>query len=430
MLVTIIILGFLVTAVTGLPIGLGLALTGLSILHFVVGDATDLALNAVWSMFTDFTLSAVPLFIIMGEIMLASGVSARLYTAVAPFFNRLPGRLLHTNVAVSTIFGAVSGASTSTAAAVGSVAYPELIKRGYDVRSVTGSLAAGGTLGLLIPPSLALLIYGATQQVSIGKLFLAGIIPGILFAIMFMGWIVISSLRETNDRTDGKEAPSHPKGAFYGLMTIWPIGFLVFAVLGTIYLGLATPTEAAGLGVAASIILGFAWGELTLASLYRALVHGVQVFVSIGIVILGAVILSQAMQILGLPYMIMNWVNGLGFPPTAILAAVAICYLVLGCFFDGTSLMLMTLPVVFPTMMALGYDPVWLGVVITVLIEVGMLTPPVGLNLYILCGISGNKVSLVDAARAAFPYWILLLFGVVLLVIFPGLATFLPNLAY
>ncbi|MBB4002614.1 TRAP transporter large permease [Aurantimonas endophytica] len=422
----ILLAGFAITAITGVPIGIGLALTGMAILQFVVGNATDLAVNAVWNVFTDFTLSAVPLFIFMGEIMLVSGVSGKLYSAVAPLFTRVPGKLLHTNIAVSALFGAVSGASTSTAAAIGSVAYPELEKRGYKPSVVVGTLAAGGTLGLLIPPSLSLLIYGATQQVSIGQLFLAGLVPGLMLAVMMMLYIGIVTSRTAGVvPDDGERVGLRP--ALRLLLPIWPIGFLIFAVLGTIYTGLATPTEAAGLGVAAAVILGFLWGDLTGHKLWNAFVHSVQVFVSIGVVMLGALILAQAISILGLPLEVMSWIESMNLTPIMVLVLVSVFYLVLGCFFDGISLMLMTLPIVFPVMTGVGFDPVWLGVIITILIEIGMLTPPVGMNLYVLTGITGNRVTLLQAAYASTPFWILLLLGVVILTVFPSIVLFLPR---
>lgn len=418
--------GLIVIGLVPVPIGFGLALTGLTILHFVVGNATDLAVTAVWNVFNEFTLSAVPLFIFMGEIMLVSGVSGRLYNAISPLFTRVPGKLLHTNIVVSTLFGAVSGASTSTAAAVGSVAYPELVKRGYDRPTVVGSLAAGGTLGLLIPPSLSLLIYGATQQVSIGRLFLAGIVPGVLFALMMMAMIVFLTRRRPS-LVPQEDEPIAWHRALAKLLTLWPLGFLIFAVLGTIYLGLATPTEAAGLGVAAAVILGFFWGELTPRKLWLAFVDSVQVFVTIGVVMLGALILAQALSVLGVPFQILSWIESMQFSPIMVLIIVCIFYLVLGCFFDGISLLLMTLPIVFPVMTSVGFDPVWLGVVITILIEIGMITPPVGMNLYVLTAISGNEVSLLQAAKASVPYWLLLLLGVALLTVFPQIVLFLPN---
>jgi tripartite ATP-independent transporter DctM subunit len=419
--------GLVLTAWTGAPIGIGLGLTGLAILHFVAGGGEQLAVTAVWNVFTDFTLSAVPLFLLMGEILMASGVSNRLYTAVAPIFHRVPGKLLHTNIAVCTLFGAVSGASMSTAAAVGSVAYPELRRRGYHPPTVVGTLAAGGTLGLLIPPSLSLLIYGATMEVSIGRLFLAGIFPGLMLASFFMLVILLTNLLRTGLTPVDTERPA-VLDQLLGLLGIWPLGFLVFAVLGTIYLGWATPTEAAGLGVVASVIVGATWGDLTLVRLGRAVVSATFTFGSIGFVVLGALILAQAISILALPLQLMSGIADLAVSRYVVLGLVVAFYLILGCFFDGISLLLMTIPLVFPVMTGLGFDAVWLGVIITILIEIGMLTPPVGINLFVLVAITENEVSLAEAAKATIPYWIFLLGGVVILTVFPEIALYLPSL--
>lgn len=425
----IIGVGLLVIAVTGVPIGIGLALTGLAILRFVAGGGEMLAITSVWNVFTDFTLSAVPLFIFMGEILLVSGVSTRIYNAVGPLFTGVPGKLLHTNIVVCTLFGAVCGASTSTAAAVGSVAYPELRRRGYEPGVVVATLAAGGTLGLLIPPSLSLLLYGATQGVSIGRLFLAGVLPGLMLAALFMLVILIHGLRRPG--IAGAETEKLAWGArLAGLLHIWPFGFLVFSVLGTMYMGLATATEAAALGVVASIIVGFWWGDLRVRSLLGAFQTATRVFAAIGIVMLGALVLAQSLTVLGLPQQVMSGIGSMGVSKYWVLVLVCIVYFILGCFFDGISLLLMTLPVVYPLMMGAGFDPVWTGVIVTILIEVGMLTPPVGMNLYVLSAITRNEVSLGQAASAAVPYWIMMLLGLVILTLFPAIVLVLPNLMY
>ena len=423
----VLALGVLITGLVGMPVGVGLGLTGLTILHFFAGGATPLAITTIWNVFNDFLLSAIPMFIFMGEIMLASGVSKKLYSAASPLFRRIPGGLLHTNIAVCTIFGAVSGASTSTAAAVGAVAYPELKERGYDRSVVVGTLAAGGTLGLLIPPSLALLIYGATQGVSIGQLFLAGIIPGLLLAAAFMVVIFVMALRNP------QISPLDPLRTPFlriviGLLRIWPIVFLIFAVLGTIYLGIATPTEAASLGVVTSIVVGFTWGNLTLRKLLNAFRDATVVFGTLGVVLIGALILSQAISILGVPSQVMSAIGALDVSPYVIFALVVAVYLVLGCFFDGISLMLMTLPVVYPVLTGLGFDPVWLGVMITLMIEIGMLTPPVGLNLYVLVAVTRGEVSLGKAAYATLPFWLVMTGAILLFTIFPQIVTLLPRL--
>lgn len=424
-----ICVGLLVIALTGMPIGIGLALTGLAILHFVAGGGEVLAITSVWSVFTDFTLSAVPLFIFMGEILLVSGVSTRIYNAVAPLFTRVPGKLLHTNIVVCTLFGAVCGASTSTAAAVGSVAYPELRQRGYDGRVVVATLAAGGTLGLLIPPSLSLLLYGATQGVSIGRLFLAGVLPGIMLAGLFMLVIAFHARRHPHIAPAESEEVSWSE-KLNALLRIWPFAFLVFSVLGTMYLGLATATEAAALGVCASIIVGFWWGDLKVRTLVEAFGTATRVFAAIGIVMLGALVLAQSLTIIGLPQQVMSAIGSMGVSKYWVLLLVCIVYIILGCFFDGISLLLMTLPVVYPLLVGAGFDPVWSGVVITILIEIGMLTPPVGMNLYVLTAITKNEVSLGQAGSAAAAYWVMMLLGIVLLVLFPSIALVLPDLAF
>ncbi|PCF96075.1 TRAP transporter large permease [Vreelandella nigrificans] len=405
---------------SGAILGAALGLTGLFLLYFQANGATPLAINATWNMLTDFTLSAVPLFIFLGEILLASGVSRRVYNGLTPMFARVPGQLLHTNIAVCTLFGAVSGSSTSTAAAIGAVGYPELKNRGYNPNVVVGTLAAGGTLGLLIPPSLALIIYGATQNVSIGKLFIAGMLPGLLIALAFSTWIIIrSKIGEPVTPTfKEKVSLSH---IVHGLKEIWPLPVLIFFVLGTIYMGIATPTESAALGVVASIILGLTWGDLNLKRLWQAFKHASIMFTAIGMILIGTVILSQAVSLLGIPRAAVETIGNFGLGPYGILLMIVIVYIVLGCFFDGISLLLMTLPITFPMITSLGFDPIWFGIIVTLLIEIGMITPPVGLNLFVLSSISKNEVDLTAAAKASLPYWLILLGAVGLFTLFPSI---------
>lgn len=416
----------LISVSTAAVLGAALGLTGLILLQFQASGATGLAVTAVWNVFTDFTLSAVPLFILLGDILLASGISTRVYNGLTPLFHRIPGKLLHTNIAVSTVFGAVSGSSTSTAAAVGSVGYPELARRGYNKPLLVGSLAAGGTLGLLIPPSLSLLIYGATQNVSIGKLFLAGIIPGLLLALAFSLYLMVVDKTKEGMTPAAEETPSG-REILRGLLEIWPLPILIFFVLGTIYLGLATPTEAAGLGVAAALVMGFAWADLTLPKLWHAIINTTQVFGAIAMVMIGTLILAQAVSILGLPRELVATLTGLDFSPVGVLIMVILVYLVLGCFFDGISLLLMTLPITFPIMMSMGFDPVWFGVIVTILMEIGMITPPVGLNLFVLVTITDGKVNLKEAAWATVPFWLIMLAMIAVLTLFPQIILFLPG---
>ena len=424
---SILLGGITIFAGSGLALGAALGLTGLLLLQFSAGGSTFVAVDAVWNVLNSFTLSAIPLFIILGEIMLRSGISERVYAALTPVFQRVPGGLLHTNITVCTLFGAVSGSSLSTAAAVGSVAYPEMTRRGYDRKTVAGSLAAGGTLGLLIPPSLSLLIYGALTETSIGQLFLAGILPGIMFAGLFSVYILLRAL------TAPQIAPRQEIRTGLGriilnLVGLWPFLLLILAIMGSIAFGLATPTEAAGVGVLATILVGRFWGTLTPRVLAESIYQAILLFAAIAFVVMGATMLAQAVSLLAVPQSILEAVRSSGLGPYAVLAAVVIVYLVLGCFFDGLSLMIMTLPIVFPLMTGLNFEAVLLGVVITILIEIGQVTPPVGLNLSVLVSVTKDEVSLGEVALATVPYWFILLFGVAVLAAVPNIALFLPGL--
>lgn len=418
-----------VTASSGVALGAALGLTGLVILEFFGNGSTYLAIDVIWNVFNSFTLSAVPMFILLGEILLRSGVSERAYTAFTPVFAKVPGGLLHSNIAVCTLFGAVSGSSLSTAAAVGSVAYPEMSKRGYDKEAVVGSLAGGGTLGLLIPPSLSLLIFGALTETSIGRLFVAGVIPGLLVSALFMAYIFFLCLRRPQIAPRWKESAS-VWAVLRGMVQIWPILLLILSIMGSIMFGLATPTEAAGVGVVVAIIISFAWGELTLAKLAAAVLRSVLLFTSIGFIVLGAAILSQSVSILGVPQSILEMAINSNLGTYGIFALIILIYVLFGCIFDGLSLMIMTLPIVFPLLTGLGFDPIWIGVIITVMIEIGQVTPPVGLNLTVLTGVTNNDVPLGRVAVATIPYWMLLLLSVAIMTIFPQIALFLPSIAF
>ncbi|MBT5794412.1 MAG: TRAP transporter large permease [Deltaproteobacteria bacterium] len=424
---TILISVLTLTASTGAALGAALGLTGLIILHFFAEGATSLALNAVWNVLNEFTLSAIPLFIIMGEILLESGVSQKIYGSLSGVFRNIPGGLLHTNIAVCTVFGAISGSSLATAAAVGSVAYPEMSKRNYNEPMVVGSLAGGGTLGLLIPPSLSLLIYGALTETSIGKLFMGGILPGILMAFLFMLYIFIRCTinpKLWNSDTNNEEVLN---SSIVDFLKIWPIGFLIFAVMGSIVLGIATPTEAAGVGVISSLLLGLFWGDLSKDKIFKCFYNSAITYGSIGFVVVGAVILAQSISILGIPQELIETIQNMGMSKYYVLSLIVLIYLMLGCLFDGLSLMVMTLPIVFPLMTNLGFDPVWLGVIITIMIEIGQITPPVGLNLSVLVAVTDNKVGLGETAIATSPYWLLLLFGILIVTIFPSIVLYIPN---
>lgn len=421
--------GVVAAAGTGVALGAALGIVGLIILQFYSNGATSVAIDAIWNVFNSFTLSAVPMFILLGEILLRSGISEKAYAAFSPVFRKVPGGLLHTNIAVCTLFGAVSGSSLSTAAAVGSVAYPEMSKRGYDKDTVVGSLAGGGTLGLLIPPSLSFLIYGALTETSIGRLFAAGIVPGIMVGAMFMLYLLIKCIRNPAIAPPDPHTPSFGE-ILGGFRHIWPLLALIFAVIGSIVGGIATPTESAGIGVVLAIVICTLWGDLTFSKLIEAVYQSVLLFSSIGFLVLGATILAQSVSILGLPQQILESVAQSGFGTYSVLMIVVLIYLILGCFFDGLSLMIMTLPVVFPLLTGLGFDPIWIGVIITIVIEIGQITPPVGLNLSVLTALTNNEVSLGRVAYATVPYWLIHLCAIAILTLFPMLALFLPNLLF
>jgi len=328
---------------------------------------------------------------------------------------------------VCTVFGAVCGTSMTTAAAVGSVAYPELTGRGYDKSMVAGSLAGGGTLGLLIPPSVSLLLFGVLTETSIGRLFLAGILPGLAMAIGFMVYIFM----HCKIRSD--LVPVETESVSWGVillnvLKVWPLAFLIVAVMGSILMGFATPTEAAAVGAFASIIMGFLWGDLKWITLWQTFKNTVQTWGALGFVFIGALILGQAVAILGVPQSLLEIIQQSEMAGWQIVLVIAVMYVVLGAFFDGLSMMIMTLGIVFPLLTGFGFDPVWIGVFLTLMIEIGMITPPVGLNLFVLMAVINREVTMNKMARASIPYWLILLGGVALLLLVPQITQILPDL--
>jgi tripartite ATP-independent transporter DctM subunit len=327
------------------------------------------------------------------------------------------------------LFGAVSGTSSATAAAVGSAAFPELERRKYHRGAVVGSLAASGTLGLLIPPSLALILYGAMTDNSIARLFLGGIVPGVGLGFAFMIFIFFKALFNPSLVPKKTEKPGIGE-VLSSLLGIWPLVLLMFSVLGPLYAGIATPTESAAFGFVVVILLGLLFGDLTLANLGPAIMNTMIKFGAIAFVVIGAVILKNAVALLGLPKELIVLVSESGLDRFVVFGFVVAIFVLLGCLFDGISLLLLTVPFVAPMLTDMGFDAIWLGVMITILIEIGMVTPPVGPNLFILSALSNNKVSVGEAALETLPYWIILLVGIALLSVFPGVVLWLPNLVY
>ena len=413
--------------VTGNLLASTVGLIGLLILYFEFDGNFSVIGNGIWNVVNTFTLTAIPVFILLGEILQHTGLAKRIYGSISPSFERLPGKLLQTNIGTATIFSAISGSSTATTAVVGSVAYNQLDELGYDRRAVVGSLGAGGTLGILIPPSLALIIYGSWMEVSIGKLFIAGIIPGLLLSSIFMVYIgITTTLNKSLVPTAGKIMPL--TAALRQSVGAWPFLILVFAVLGTIYLGLATPTESAALGVVAAMILALFHRELTFTKLWQSLRATIVTYSTIMLILIGAIVLGQSIALAGLPQKLIYLVSSSGLSPTMIIIMVYLSYIVLGCFVGPLEMMLITLPLTFPLVTGLGYDPVWFGIVCVIVSEIGLLTPPLGVNLFVMMAITKGKVTLGEAARACLPYWLLMLILLAIITVAPQIVMFLPDM--
>ena len=407
-------------------VAVALGATGLLLLVFIVGSGTDVAAMVAWSQLAAFSFMPLPLFIFMGYIILRSGLGDRLYTGLTPWVSRLPGGLVHSNIASCTFFAAISGSSVATAGTIGSFAIPEMTRRGYDKRLILGSLAGSGALGLLIPPSLTMIVYAGITKVSLGHLFMGGIIPGVMTAIFFMVYIIIRAT--INPSFAPREPTPSRKDLLRGLYEIWPILFIIVAVLGGIYGGVVTPTEAAALGTTLAIILGLAHRRLSWERFRLAVVEGAKTTSMIAFIIVGAFILHIAWGSMHVARDIVAFIGALGLPSWVVLLSMMIFYLFLGCLFDGISMTLLTVPVVFPLIVAIGYDPLWFGVALTMTIEIAQITPPVGLNLFVLSGI--GKAPVMDVIRGAIPFFFLHVLSLTLVCFFPQIILWLPSISY
>ena len=415
---------------SGAWLGVALGSTG-AILLFVFGgghSALSCMVSATWNILTSFALTAVPMFIIMGQLIVHTGLAERIYGSLAPLLERLWGGLLQTNIVVCALLGAISGSASAIEGAVGSVAYPTLGKLGYNKELLAASLASSSTLGIIIPPSIPLILYGAWMDVSVAKLFAATLIPGVLMTVFFMIYTAIRCWRnvglaprvEKRDWMPFVQALIHTSHA-------WPLLIIISAVLLTIYLGIATPSESAALGVLAIVILSLFFRTFKWTSVGRALYDSAGVFGMITLVFIGAIVLSIAVSVLGLPRQVVLLVKASGLPGFAILGIIYVVYGILGMFFDTISFLVMTLPFTFPVVMNLGYDPLFFGVAIVMVSMIAMVTPPVGLNLYIMVGLSKGEVKIMQIARECIPYWALIVVGLVAITTFPQLCTWLPS---
>ena len=409
----------------GLWIGLALMAIGiLGMLGFTPRAPGDGMAVAIWSHGSSWTLTALPLFLWMGEILFRTKLSEDMFKGLSPWLERLPGRLLHTNIIGCTLFAAVSGSSAATCATIGKIALPELERRGYPESMALGTLAGAGTLGLLIPPSIIMIVYGVAADVSISKLFIGGVLPGILLATLFMGWVVVWSLMNP-----GKIPAADLKTTFVEKLAasknLIPVILLIGGVLGSIYSGIATATEAAAIGVIGSLIIAASQRTLNRKSFFGALMGATRLYCMIALILAGSAFLTLAMGYIGLPRHLAEWIGALGLSPAMLLVALAIFYILLGCFLDGISIVVLTMAVLMPTIQSAGIDPLWFGIFVVVVVEMAQVTPPVGFNLFVLQGLTGRDMTVI--ARYALPYFLLMVVAVVLLYTFPGLVTWLPG---
>jgi C4-dicarboxylate transporter DctM subunit len=408
--------------------GLWVAFSLLGVGLFAMAIATQAPLGQVlattsWGSSNSWALAALPLFIWMGEILFRSRLSEDLFTGLAPWMNRLPGRLLHVNIIGCGIFAAVSGSSAATAATIGKMSMPELIGRGYDRRLSIGTLAGSGTLGLLIPPSIILIVYGVATEESIARLFVAGILPGILLVLLFMGYVIAWALLYP-ERVPHEPRPPDWRARAAGLRRLLPVVALIAGVVASIYLGIASPTDAAAVGVLLALVLSWLSGTLTRRSFVEGLTSATHTSCMIAFILSGAAFLTVAMGFTGIPRHLAEWIATLQLTPMHLIVALTVFFIVLGCFLDGISMVVLTTSVILPMVEAAGIDRIWFGIYIVLVVEMAQITPPVGFNLFVLQGMTGDDIF--SVARAAIPFFLILVLAVVLITVFPQIATWLP----
>lgn len=380
--------------------------------------------STAWGSTATWTLAALPLFIWMGEILFRTRLSEDLFHGLAPWLKKVPGRLLHVNILGCTIFAAVSGSSAATAATIGRMTYPELKKRGYPVQMMVGTLAGSGTLGFLIPPSIILIVYGVSAEVSISRLFIAGVIPGMMLVLLFMGYTALWSVFNA-DKLPDDDSPDLPfRQKLYLTRRLFPVVGLILFVLGSIYAGWATATEAAALGVFGALFLSLVTGSLNWQTFQSSLLGATRTSCMIIFIIAGASFLSLAMGFTGIPRILAEQISSMGLTPVMLIAVLTLFFMLLGCFLDGISIVVLTTSIVLPMIERSGIDLLWFGIYVVLVVEMSQITPPVGFNLFVLQGLT--KINILSIAKYALPFFLLLLMAVILLTAFPGLATWLP----
>lgn len=411
---------------SGLWVGISLLLVGFaSISLFTPAPAGSLLATTLWDKSWAWPLTALPLFIWMGEILTRSRLSEYMFAGLAPWMSRIPGRLLHVNLLGCTMMACVSGSSAVTSATIGRMSFPELSRRGYDEGLSIGTLAGAGTLGLLIPPSIMMIVYGIVAQQSISRMFIAGVIPGLLIIGLFFGYVVIWALLN-KDKVPANDIHMSFSEKLRNSKKLIPIILLLFLVIASIYTGMATPTEAATLGVVGALLLAAVNRTLSRQMLKESLMRSVQVSCMITFIIAGAGLLSVGMAFTGIPTALAAEVAKLGLNAYELLIVLTVIYIILGCFLEGASMIVLTASVALPMVQAAGIDPIWFGIYLIIMVEMAQLTPPVGMNLFVMQAMANRDIWTVT--RAAAPFFFLMLLGVVILTVFPGLVSFLPNL--
>ncbi|MEK9850380.1 MAG: TRAP transporter large permease subunit [Candidatus Puniceispirillum sp.] len=405
-------------------IGLSLFATGYVLLSiFKPNIPMDIfSSGVIWGSVIPTPLLSLPLFILMSEVLVAAGLGRSLFSGLAPWLGRLPGGLLHVNVVSSTLFAAVSGSSAATTAIVGKVSLPELQAHGYDRQLAMGSLAGAGTLGFLIPPSIIMIIYGVVAEQSILELFIAGVIPGLTLALLYMAYI--AGHQVVTGRQPASEHPSWTE-RLRGLRDIGPVAALITGIMGSLYLGLASVSELAAIGVLGAVIIAILMGRFSLHTMIRAGRRAARTSAMIGLIIIGAALLNSAFGFLGIPKAIAGQIAALGLSPFALIVVLLAFYALLGMFLDGTSIIVMTLPITLPLVTAAGYDSIWFGIFVVVAVEISQITPPIGFNLFVIQSQTGESIGTI--ARAALPFFGILLAFALLLAIVPDLALWLPG---
>lgn len=424
---SLLVFGMLfLTLGSGIWVGFSLFIVGfIGMVLFSALPAGNNMASSLWATVEKWEYVALPLFILMGEILFRSGISERLFKALVPWLYRLPGGLLLMNIVSCTLFAAVSGSSAATTATVGRITLAEFDKLGYDKKIAMGSLAGAGTLGFLIPPSLIMIVYAILAEVSIGKMFMAGILPGLLLAGIYSSYIIYRGIR--NPEIAPKTQDHYTWGErFIALKDLAPTFLLILMVLGSIYAGFATPTEAAALGVLGATVFAFLNRRMNSKILMKCLVGAVKTNAMIMMIVVGAGFLSRVMGFLGIPAAITQAITEMNLSPYALMLLLGGFYIVLGCLLDGFSIVVMTLPIALPMVTAAGFDPIWFGIYLILMVEVSQITPPVGFNLFVIQGLTGEPI--IRIARYALPFFFLMLFTTAIITIFPEIALFLPEL--